>query len=320
MVPGRRFLCSCQAALSTGNAIWPFLLSTPIAISSTGLTLGNVSMGEEDYGTVQKIFRMGIWYSLIPGSIFALIFFFFASPLSAFTSTVDTELVGLTGECLRCLAVSLPLVAFCHTVESHLMVLGKKYPATILGIANGGLIPVLTTRLMHGIYGVDGIWPARPVSAAVIALSILLFWKITGLSHGNAPGIWETTAYTVQEVIDFSQDVREGCIREGVSCRLSNLVSLCIEEMAVNIIQWGYRLEANNGVDLRVVLRKENISIRFRDNGIKFDPEQYIKQFVKSSEDPTKNYGLRIISGMVKDMKYISLVDCNVVLVNIKNE
>ena len=89
--------------------------------------------------------------------------------------------------------------------------------------------------------------------------------------------------------------------------------------MAVNIIQWGYRLEANNGVDLRVVLRKGNISIRFRDNGIKFDSEQYIKQFVKSSENPTKNYGLRIISGMVKDMKYISLVDCNVVLVNIKN-
>ena len=99
--------------------------------------------------------------------------------------------------------------------------------------------------------------------------------------------------------------------------RISNLAALCIEEMAGNIIRWGYKNGRDLGADLRVVIEKEKITIRFRDNGVRFDPGQYIRQFEEMPHDPAGNFGLRMMAGLVDDMRYICLADSNVFIITI---
>ena len=76
----------------------------------------------------------------------------------------------------------------------------------------------------------------------------------------------------------------------------------------------------NSGMDVRAVYRNSEVILRFRDGGRPFNPEQYVRQFQSSSQDPSKNIGLRIVSGAASDMRYIPLVDHNIVLLRIPSE
>lgn len=102
--------------------------------------------------------------------------------------------------------------------------------------------------------------------------------------------------------------------RCGCSARNSGFAALCLEELVCNTLQWGYRSGKNSGVDVRAVCRGEDLILRFRDTGRLFDPTQYIRQFRAAPQDPAKNVGLRIVSGTAAEMRYITLLDCNIVI------
>ena len=92
-----------------------------------------------------------------------------------------------------------------------------------------------------------------------------------------------------------------------------------MEELACNTLRWGYASTVNSGVDVRAACRSSELVLRFRDGGRQFNPEQYVRQFQASSQDPSRNIGLRIVSGAASDMRYIPLVDYNIVILCIRN-
>ncbi len=317
------------AVLAVGNAVFPFLLSAAIAIGGTGLSLEMVSKGEYDRHAVNTVFRTGLFCSLIGCSAFAGIFMFLAGPVAAFAAGSSPENAAAAAFFLRCLALSLPFTALCRVVESHLIVLDRPRLASALSIAGGGILLMGTARIMGAARGMTGIWLAYPVSATAVVFIILLWWKAEVFfrsRHGKEKKPFkdstecrelETTVFSEEEAVDFSEQVRRFCIENSMAPRACNAAALSIEEMASNVIRWGYRDKKNAGVDLRVVYREGELLLRFRDNGRIFNPEQYVRQFAVSDEDPAKNCGLRLISKMVKKMEYVCLVDCNVVLIEL---
>lgn len=52
-------------------------------------------------------------------------------------------------------------------------------------------------------------------------------------------------------------------------------ISLCMEELVVNIIQMGFQKERDNYIDIRVsVLPDQRVALRIRDDAVEFDPTQ----------------------------------------------
>lgn len=47
---------------------------------------------------------------------------------------------------------------------------------------------------------------------------------------------FETTVFSIEDVVGFSEQVRTACKESKTDIRISNLAALCIEEMAGNII------------------------------------------------------------------------------------
>lgn len=94
----------------------------------------------------------------------------------------------------------------------------------------------------------------------------------------------------------------------------AGFAALCLEELVCNTLQWGYQSGKNSGVDVRAVCRGGDLILRFRDTGRLFDPTQYIRQFRMAPQDPARNVGLRIVSGTAAEMRYITLLDCNIVI------
>ena len=74
-------------------------------------------------------------------------------------------------------------------------------------------------------------------------------------------------------------------------------------------------LRQKHSIDIRVIKTDAGWTLRVRDNCRKFDPTEWIK--LHDSDDKTKNIGIRMISGMAKDVQYLSTMDLNNITITI---
>ena len=90
------------------------------------------------------------------------------------------------------------------------------------------------------------------------------------------------------------------------------LVGLCVEEIAMNIIEHGFTKDRRpHSIDVRMVVRDDKRIIRIRDNCVNFDPTKYLELHKSNEEDPTAHIGLRMVMGMVKEAEYINTLGLN---------
>ena len=315
------------AVLAVGASLWVFLLPAAMAVSGACLTLGSVSAGEGDTKAVRTISRFGIRFSLIPCSIYALLFAAAAGPFASFCSGEDASLAAAALFYLRMLALSLPFVSLCQTLEALLIAEGRTFPAAVLGILDGGPAVFAASFMLARAAGPGGFFAGRPAGSIVLALAALLFCRrffcLPGGKEESQPyaeDVLERTVCTKEEAAAFSENLRLFCLRRGFSRRTANAAALCAEELSMNALLWGYGTETESGVDLRAAFRAGELTLRLRDTGRCFDPKAYADQFRMIPEDPSRSAGLRIVSGMASEMRYTPLVDCNVVLIRIPRE
>ena len=314
------------AAVAVGNSIFAFLLPGSLATSGAVMTLGSVSRGEADQKSGRIILLMGIWYALIPCSVYALIFAAFSGPIAGFFSGGDEQLLHMAFAVIRGFAVSLPLVALCQVVESQLNVIGKKGLATIIGMLEGGIAWVVFVCLLGMADPVSRIWGAHLIGELTLVLIITCFLvpymvkerKRLQDNEGESPAELEATICSTEEATAFSESLHNFCLNNSISHKLSLAAALCAEEVACNTIIWGYRGGSDCTVDIRAVCEDGKIILRFRDTGRRFDPKNYISNVLVHNNDPAKNMGLKILSGFATEMQYMCIVDCNELLIHVK--
>ena len=305
------------AVLAAGNAIWPFLLSFPTAASNTGLSLGTVSESEEDYRAVKTILRLGILFAAVPCTAAAVVFALFSGGTARFITT-DPDIQSTVAMFLCILAASLPAAVLTQITESHLMVTKHNTQAVILCLLDGGLAVLIASLILLQRYGAAGIYTGRITGVLICGLAaLIMIWKNrehSGLEHTYI----EETLTGNSSISDFAGKAQEFCKSHGVSGRNAFYIALCIEEIAENVVMWGSKADQKTEIDVRIVVSENGVTVRIRDNGKLFNAERYANQFVSEPEDPSRNIGIRIVSRTAASMKYISLVDFNVLLLTFR--
>jgi len=329
------------AVLAAGNAIWPFLLSFPTAASNTGLSLGTVSESEEDHRAVRTILRLGILFAAVPCTAAAIMFALFSGGIARFITT-DPEILSEVTMFLYILAAALPAAVLTQITESHLMVIKRNTQAVILCLLDGGLAVLIASLILLQRYGAVGIYTGRLTGVLICGLAaLIMIWKsrepseshehsesretlksreTSGPEHTCDPSYAyiEETLTDNSSISDFADKTQEFCKSHGVSGRSAFYIALCIEEIAENVVMWGSKADQKTEIDVRVVISKNGVTVRIRDNGKLFNAEGYAGQFVSEPEDPSRNIGIRIVSRTAASMKYVSLVDFNVLLLTFR--
>ena len=102
------------------------------------------------------------------------------------------------------------------------------------------------------------------------------------------------------------------CEEVGENPKRTMYTSLCIEEMAVNILDYGFVEGRNNRIDIRLVRKRDqDLILRIRDNCEGFDPVNYYEMTKPDENDPARHIGIRMVFKMVKDVKYVNTLGLN---------
>ncbi|MBO6150038.1 MAG: ATP-binding protein [Clostridium sp.] len=310
------------AVLAIAGTLWVFLLPGAVAVSGACMTMGSISSGEADARGVHRVSALGRWYAFIPGTAYAALFILLSGHFAVFCTGGEDRLLELLLPYLRCMAMTFPFVCFCQTVEAMLIVRGRIRHSAVLGLLDGGTIVLAASMMCCHLAGVKGLWLGRLLGGVLLALAAFFFEfrtearsrKGTESAAATENTILDTTVYSEEETAAYSEKLQLSARRCGCSRRNAGFAALCMEELVCNTLRWGYQSGKNNGVDVRAVCRGEDLILRFRDTGRLFDPTQYIRQFRTAPQDPAKNVGLRIVSGTAAEMRYITLLDCNIVI------
>ena len=125
----------------------------------------------------------------------------------------------------------------------------------------------------------------------------------------------ELTIHTMEDVVKTSEAVMEFCTRHGIDKKRAYYSGLCMEEMAGNIVDHGFKKGKKHSVDIRVVYKEGDLMLRLRDDGIPFDPRE--REDLFDPEDITKNIGLRMISRIASSMEYQNMLGLNVLTMHV---
>ena len=129
-----------------------------------------------------------------------------------------------------------------------------------------------------------------------------------GVSEHN---LFERSIHSAEEAIEASRCAAEFCREHGEKPRECMLISLSIEEIVNNIIEYGFTKDKErHSINVRILFKEKQRVIRIRDNCLSFDPVEYLKLH-QTEEDPAAHIGIRMIMKMVKDANYVNSLGLN---------
>ena len=323
---GQHGLEAFSAVNSFGCIYW----AVPAGVTSAVMVLGSVYAGEEDraglYTLMKSFLRYGltlvIFVSLaLSASCVPLTRIFFRDPAS------PVYPMALHGFLL--FPFSSILSAFTVGFSNYYHCLGQEKIVRTISFMDGIVFIILLALLLIPHFGMDGMWTAQILSCLLCALLIYAYAAIRNrkvlctLSDAmcfpadfgvSAENRMDLSIHSLEEATEVSRAVWKFCDERGVDPFRRYCASICLEEMACNIVKHGFSADQKkHRLDLRVSLVRDEIRLNLKDDCISFNPVEASKLF--DPEDKTHNIGLRIAGKISKSIQYQNTFGLNIVTI-----
>ena len=311
--------------------------SVPAGATSAVMVLGSVLAGEEDKTGLKvlmktfltKGFTLALLAAIIESALcYPFTNLYFHDPMS------DVYRMTLIGFALYPLYS--PISTLIAGFSNYFHCLSHEIIVRIISVFDGIVGVCLFTLLLVPHFGMTGVWAGQVLGSVFNVIIIILyafiynrkppvnlermmcFDKDFGVPDDNRIDI---TVRSMDEVIDLSERVWSFCEKHGISGRRRNCSSLCTEELAGNIVRYGFTDKKKHSIDIRVTYVNEDIMISFKDDGIPFNPEEASRLFV--AEDPGSgkdgeafnNIGLHLVSCISRSMTYQNTFGLNILTI-----
>ncbi|MBO4836298.1 MAG: ATP-binding protein [Clostridia bacterium] len=319
-------------AYSTMNSNSFLIGSVGWGIGGAMLIIGGMMAGEQDINGLKTSIFAALKNILLGVTPLAAVVFACAPWISKLFLPGGNEVRVMASAAVRCYALCLPFLAFNVSAANYFQVISKRWAANLMniGIEAGcvGIAAYVLSRRM----GAAGVWLAFPVGQAVLSMLVLLGAflfrdpeRMGTEAHMLLPkgfGIspedrLERSPADLNEVNMLSGDAAAFCRNRGIIPLNASRLALCVEEMAGNVIQYGFSDGKQHHLDVRVLVKDGNVILRLRDDCMKFDMKEKAEQFVPDPDHPEKNIGIRLVMGMAKDIVYTNTMNTNNLMITV---
>ena len=311
--------------LSIGNAA--NCITT--GIGGVSLTLCGVFFHEEDRNalkeTVSTLCRSGIVLGFGMGMILLIFAPFFAGlfiPVSG--KTQDMAVLGL-----RLFGAGLIPCCINNALKYAYQASGRAGLAEIISLLEGTLFPMLAAFAISGILGTSGAWAGFAAGEILMLLTAALLIRcISGRNpwenaaflllkkdFGSKPEeTLETHIQNLEDVTAAAEKAEHFCRQHGQDSRISNHIALCIEEMAANVVRYGFQDGKPHHLSVLILNKPDHWVLRFRDDCRAFDPVRYVPK------GDGQAIGIRLVSALAEEAHYTYSMNLNNLMLKIEKQ
>ena len=292
--------------------------------------LSSFFIGEGDRKSVLEVFAVSMKNGLSLCILAILLLLSCAMPILRLFGLEGgaTQAMALRMLRMLCLAILLNLVL---TVLVKLLQAAEKLALanaiTFLENAFQGVFALLFV----GKLGADAAWAANSVATALCLLVVMVYGLSGGADcwrdplrflhfptdFGSAVDARMTLAICSQElVMDAARGLMEFCKRQGMSERACMTAGVCVEELAGNVVKHGFQNQKSGTVWVLATIQNKTLTLRIRDNCIRFDPKEYLRLSVQ--DYTSEHIGIRLVAGLAESVEYKNMFGMNMLTIEVK--
>ena len=312
------------AAKAMQNDLNLLMFCIATGVSRALLTMCTVYYSAEDLQGLKQFFSYAMKFGIIASGIAGAVLIVSAHWIAHFYYS-DPEAISMSIFSIICMAVSLAFDTASVSFQNYLQGIQHRKYVNILAMAERFAIPVALALLLGFLFGSRGILASGAIGKILLVLIIFLIvcrkcrgipkrWEDymflpEGFGGGESNNMYDRID-TIDEVAPLSEKAYLFCKDHGFEERTAKLISLFTEEMASNVILHGKKRRFGAyGVDYRLAIKDEKISITFRDMCEAFDPVKWRE--LHCNEEAPDSVGIRMVLDLVKDVRYFNAFRSN---------
>lgn len=285
----------------------------------TLLPIIGVLYGEEDKKGISIALKTAIKFAISACFIIFVLLQIFPNIICILFSVKEPDVIQSTIRAIRIYTFTLPLYTFTFIMLSFYQTTEKKKLSVVITAFQSLLFVVPMVYLFANFDSGQYLWYGFIVSDILASLLVIvLAFSYAFLSKGKFKGLLlQTTCdcgnkfkeMTIKndekEAVGLSYKILEFCKENKVSNTVAQCAALSVEEMAINIIKYGYNRAKLSYIDVNIKIVDGAVIIRLRDDGVFFNP-------VVFKFDETKEFsGIETVKKVAKDMSYSRVLGFN---------
>ena len=309
------------AAFTVINSIGGAACCVVTGIGGVSLTLSGIFYNEEDRAGLKALLRLLCRHAVYLGLGMGAVLLIFAPALVSLFIPDAGASRDMAALGLRIYAAGLIPCCLCGALKNAYQATGRVALTEIISLLEGAILPVLAAFLFSRFLGTTGAWLYFGAGEALALLLIGLWIKsrsgkmpwqadaalLLKRGFGVAPDdLMEADIHSLQEVTSAAQQAERFCLAHGESPRLASHIALCIEEMAGNVIQYGFGQDGKpHHLSIRILNKPDHWVLRFRDDCRAFDPVHYVPG------EEQQALGIRLVLALAQEAHYTYSMNLN---------
>lgn len=302
-----------------------------VGIGQAAIPVVGMFYGEEDRtalrDTLKTSLRIGMTLC-ITGAVLLLLFPSFF--VSVFKVT-DPDIMRMAGTAIRLFAIGMPIALANTIMMNFYQSTGKTGLATLICVLQSLVFTVTMSFLLVRPLGSTGVWLAfllgEILTLAVIVAYVsvkngkfspnLSAFTLLADDFGGDPKdrLELSIGNSMDEVMQISTGISKIGNRWRIDKKLLNEISLCIEEMAGNVVRHAFKPGEKRWFDVLILDKPESVVIRLRDNGAAFDPSNYLN--TPEAAEGMESFGIKMILRIADKFDYSRSMGLNVLMISL---
>ena len=285
-----------------------------------GLTLSGVLYNEEDRAGLSELLGLLARRAALMGVAVTALLLVFARSCVLLFIPIASESQALAIEGLRLYALGLTPCCVSNALRNCYQGTGRVRTMEVICVVANAVLPTLAALLLGRVTGVKGVWLCFVIAETLTLLGVMGYvWKkkqgITWKSEDilllrEDFGVpekdrMEASMRNLDEVMGFSRAASDFCRGHGGSARLASHLALCVEEMGGNIVTHGFAANEKNHLSIRLQVKDDHWTLRFRDDCMAFDPVSHVRQ------NESESLGIRLAMRMAEEARYTYSMNLN---------
>lgn len=289
-----------------------FIYAVYDSVNNAAQPMFGVYFGERDPKSIRLTAKIALRNLAVGAAGLCIVLCLGAPYLSGVFALDVTPALRMIG--ISCLFSS--VVAF---LNSFYRSTGKASLSVLFTVLDNLLFPaVLILALVFGLdLGENGVWLSLLISEALTLAVMALVTRgdLLKLPTSDIPPgqIYQTLLVNEEaNIVALNESIEAFCDMNGISKKKQYYILLCIEEIAVNIIKYGFKDGKKHYIDIRIVA-DEQVLLNIRDDAIQFDPtvKKDADVTAKAEERDIGGLGIYLVKKVAKEFSYKRVIGFN---------